>query len=251
MLLFIFTKLYRICRRYSFKYISCYCLSISRVRIRSTSLYSNTSHVIVYQWPSFFFFGFVWIQIHLMLLFIHNGEMVPYCISNSNTSHVIVYLATGGKGVRTFSIQIHLMLLFIQWFSCNHLSGFHIQIHLMLLFITRAARKKLVWDLFKYISCYCLSLTSLILSIIPLNSNTSHVIVYHTGVFCKNLRLRIQIHLMLLFIILSGATWRGMSDIQIHLMLLFICGLFSKWVKTQIFKYISCYCLSPHIYSLS
>ena len=200
MLLFIFTKLYRICRRYSFKYISCYCLSISRVRIRSTSLYSNTSHVIVYQWPSFFFFGFVWIQIHLMLLFIHNGEMVPYCISNSNTSHVIVYLATGGKGVRTFSIQIHLMLLFIQWFSCNHLSGFHIQIHLMLLFITRAARKKLVWDLFKYISCYCLSLTSLILSIIPLNSNTSHVIVYHTGVFCKNLRLRIQIHLMLLFI---------------------------------------------------
>ncbi len=55
------------------------------------------------------------------------------------------------------------------------------------------------------------------------NSNTSHVIVYHNyaAVICQT------------------------SQIQIHLMLLFIKIVNALVVVLTIFKYISCYCLSP------
>ncbi len=96
---------------------------------------------------------------------------------------------------------------------------------------------------FKYISCYCLSVSRL-----------NPVLFF-----------RIQIHLMLLFIYLmcrctiSGISFKYIScyclsgfsktrpqtvQIQIHLMLLFISHTHNIVILPPIFKYISCYCLS-------
>ena len=77
---------------------------------------------------------------------------------------------------------------------------FYIQIHLMLLFIKTTAVFSSPVILFKYISCYCLSGQE----VLPTS-------------LC-----RIQIHLMLLFILGRGPLNRLLMSIQIHLMLLFI-----------------------------
>ena len=74
-----------------FKYISCYCLSSAAISSSFRLSNSNTSHVIVYL-DGLVFLALLFIQIHLMLLFI----LLP-------VSHQ----------VRSVKIQIHLMLLFI------------------------------------------------------------------------------------------------------------------------------------------
>ena len=75
---------------------------------------------------------------------------------------------------------------------------------------------------FKYISCYCLSVIGSLLTACIAYSNTSHVIVYPGRRTVRYSIPRIQIHLMLLFI---------------------LCG-FLLFNRPPLFKYISCYCLS-------
>ena len=88
---------------------------------------------------------------------------------NSNTSHVIVYLFHQGQTPHTGWIQIHLMLLFI----------------------AKTVTLSYWSHIFKYISCYCLSSTSSVSTILR----------------------KIQIHLMLLFIRgRTGAVWGGMTN---------------------------------------
>ena len=85
------------------------------------------------------------------------------------------------------------------------------------------AADKLRDRIFKYISCYCLSHGRLAAALLEGNSNTSHVIVYPC---CRCL-------------------WKSSTRIQIHLMLLFILSSGSMVISGGLFKYISCYCLSP------
>ena len=179
MLLFIFTKLYRICRRYSFKYISCYCLSMTVFLLLWIRMNSNTSHVIVY--PNLMHIRkrlhiFKYISCYCLspcgtlcasvsLLFKY---ISCYCLSgvfcfishftaDSNTSHVIVYR-------------------FCCWKLCvvtHHSNTSHVIVyHKRRVCSVQAAE-------FKYISCYCLSIYG--------NVRPSFI--------------RIQIHLMLLFIV--------------------------------------------------
>ena len=186
----------------TFKYISCYSLSVLRFLHLLRPRDSNTSHVTLY-------------QVQELKAAIERGY--------SNTSHVTLYHCLSGQKRYSVAIQIHLMLLFInvanstskglkkfKYISCYSLSvcrrdsgGFgQIQIHLMLLFISVAENMMPFhsvhsntshvtlyrrWNmegqielLFKYISCYSLSNRLSALCLIPVNSNTSHVTLYHT-----------------------------------------------------------------------
>ncbi len=118
-----------------FKYISCYCLSRRLSSAKTIRYDSNTSHVIVYREPLHYHCASVWIQIHLMLLFIgvqkfrlyvthliqihlmllfiHDSIGDLFFEIYSNTSHVIVYLSREETSCPGERIQIHLMLLFI------------------------------------------------------------------------------------------------------------------------------------------
>ena len=91
MLLFICQEKKHPARESAFKYISCYCLSLSPCNLGVIHSYSNTSHVIVYRLRPSLTFQEIYIQIHLMLLFIvlHPISFCRYL--DSNTSHVIVY----------------------------------------------------------------------------------------------------------------------------------------------------------------
>ena len=92
----------------------------------------------------------------------------------------------------------------------------------MLLFIIFIRAFRFQEVKFQYISCYCLSTSS------------AYRIIFFT----------ISIHLMLLFISLSGCGFGSGIFISIHLMLLFIIFFFRGHGKVCIFQYISCYCLS-------
>ena len=91
----------------------------------------------------------------------------------------------------------------------------------MLLFISLVSMLIPGSETFKYISCYCLSEDGHFKLAWLVDSNTSHVIVYHAKV--------------------PGA---AKYLIQIHLMLLFIYVKEKNFSKQAKFKYISCYCLS-------
>ena len=119
-------------------------------------------------------------------------------------------------------IQIHLMLLFIGKAGFRFRLWILIQIHLMLLFISSSFIRKnhSIW--FKYISCYCLSWTAPLPLCIRLDSNTSHVIVYRgpeVPTVCYAFNSNTS-HV----IVYPWQYWRPLL-----------------W---DIFKYISCYCLS-------
>ena len=98
-----------------------------------------------------------------MLLFIMPVRLPDSPQAYSNTSHVIVYRGSlnlaGGSRCRFKYIA-------------------SIQIHLMLLFIIAIVPLLPGLPVFKYISCYCLSLLPSLLHSPPQDSNTSHVIVY-------------------------------------------------------------------------
>ena len=161
---------------------------------------SNTSHVIVYLSLAAPGQGPLYIQIHLMLLFIADVKLINLSIR---------------------PIQIHLMLLFIYSSVTSRYSAISIQIHLMLLFI-HGVSSYVTYNLnsntshvivyrgrptyspcrtefkyiscyclsyrilqinelvrgFKYISCYCLSACRFLTTQEKNDSNTSHVIVY-------------------------------------------------------------------------
>ena len=76
--------------------------------------------------------------------------------------------------------------------------------------------------LFKYISCYCLSMLRQLISRWGINSNTSHVIVYRQ---CRTL-----MH-----------SWKPDSNTS-HVIVYLLSG--DKGIALHLFKYISCYCLS-------
>ena len=206
--------------------------------------HSNTSHVIVYHY-------FHPLQSELLEF----KYISCYCLSKKIIQKYL-----------QMQIQIHLMLLFIRperqvsggdrrfkYISCYCLSGSE-----------RAADA--AGEKFKYISCYCLSSfpsalgfesshsnTSHVIvylfrvfqiRITSQNSNTSHVIVYHFITLVPFADIKIQIHLMLLFILLCPFRAASASAIQIHLMLLFINGDYVILNGKRLFKYISCYCLS-------
>ena len=82
---------------------------------------------------------------------------------NFNTSHVTVY----------------------QSFSHSIITSSHISIHLMLRFIEVAIPALDPITEFQYISCYGLSRTSLTVSLLFQNFNTSHVTVYHKAALLK------------------------------------------------------------------
>ena len=111
---------------------------------------------------------------------------------------------------------------------------------------------------------FCIS----ILIIPHLHSNTSHVILYHRCqtystfhklfkyISCYSLSSSrvpscpstvIQIHLMLFFIPRAAVVPGGDRVIQIHLMLFFILSSAVHLDTAQLFKYISCYSLSPSL----
>ena len=76
------------------------------------------------------------------------------------------------------------------------------------------------------------------------NSNTSHVTLYRYLPVVMRLPVRIQIHLMLLFIYSHLPYSASTKYIQIHLMLLFIQMSIWLYMYHRSFKYISCYSLS-------
>ena len=157
------------------------------------------------------------------------------------------------------------MLLFIRRFSSCTRQSSDIQIHLMLLFIHPSVQSRCPLTPFKYISCYCLSGVAHITSQQDRNSNTSHVIVYrqvnkltHAGqrfkyisCYCLSTALNSSFscasdsntsHV----IVYPGRSrdWNERWEIQIHLMLLFIKNTEYGGIIGEVFKYISCYCLS-------
>ena len=144
---------------FTFKYISCYCLS----RIPASSLsygeIQNTSQVIFYPCTGDLFWNFKQFK-----------YISCYCLSHPPAHG-------SGQG----QIQIHLMLLFIVEFVRGFHSWHLIQIHLMLLFISGGTCRNENCRAFKYISCYCLSICQKFFRSLPINSNTSHVIVYLIG----------------------------------------------------------------------
>ena len=141
-----------------------------------------------------------------------------------------------------------------------------IQIHLMLLFIVPSCMFSVIYPLFKYISCYCLSQSNIYPRLfiadsntshvivyrgsltkgvtVPLDSNTSHVIVYRNWPqhWCGPGRFK---YISCYCLSRSHSAFASCAAIQIHLMLLFIMNELANMVNDYIFKYISCYCLSP------
>ncbi len=177
MLLFICQEKKHPARESAFKYISCYCLSLSPCNLGVIHSYSNTSHVIVYRLRPSLTFQEIYIQIHLMLLFIvlHPISFCRYL--DSNTSHVIVYLAADRSPVFVAAFK-YISCYCLSWESWQKESGLLIQIHLMLLFIVFAMIPFPDTVKFKYISCYCLSVYHCPFRFSHHDSNTSHVIVY-------------------------------------------------------------------------
>ena len=97
-----------------FKYISCYYLSTLIPKRPKHLPHSNTSHVIIYRRKNTLLWNVLYIQIHLMLLFIWMITLFCHKAIYSNTSHVIIYRTRGGVKQNGICIQIHLMLLFIK-----------------------------------------------------------------------------------------------------------------------------------------
>ena len=142
--------------------------------------HSNTSHVILYQ--KYFRTEHILrrIQIHLMLFFIKTSLMYHLCgmqfkyISCYSLSSFIFLPAPSYSAFKYIScyslsrqkegnhgrgdIQIHLMLFFIEFQQHEFRRCDSIQIHLMLFFIEFVHLFPDVFVLFKYISCYSLSL---------------------------------------------------------------------------------------------
>ena len=135
-----------------------------------------------------------------MLLFILIRENFASLYVCFNTSHVTLYRGMASTNGMERYVSIHLMLLFIyilprnhlrmsvfQYISCYSLSSPFppnllysklVSIHLMLLFITSSQNIYYQYNPFQYISCYSLSVNILILFLLSLCFNTSHVTLY-------------------------------------------------------------------------
>ena len=143
-----------------------------------------------------------------------------------------------------FEIQIHLMLLFIkeQEFLMENITEFKYILCCYLSPYPAGNANSFNNSNTSYVVIYLTSLTTYTKSapysntsyvvIYPItaanwdeylaNSNTSYVVIYHGGNSYFLREIRIQIHLMLLFISAAGFRYSRSWLIQIHLMLLFI-----------------------------
>ena len=135
-----------------------------------------------------------------MLLFIQDGFQVLVGFRNSNTSHVIVYPVRTSRFIPSLRHSNTSHVIVYQWKMYQEGEVHLIQIHLMLLFILPGLHPATLKGVFKYISCYCLSVRFR----------------------RKRPACVIQIHLMLLFIRSLCLARLSLFHIQIHLMLLFI-----------------------------
>ena len=200
MLLFITVALLNFAYGDVFKYISCYCLSFA------------------FGWYPLKLF----IQIHLMLLFI-DIDGIEWCDEcHSNTSHVIVYPYPDNTDTDTDKFK---------YISCYCLSPAgdpvcHIK------------------QEFKYISCYCLSKVPGAAKYLNEDSNTSHVIVYRSPGGSFPPVSGIQIHLMLLFIPHKLRKTLGMNHSNTSHVIVYRDLDQRGGGADGAFKYISCYCLS-------
>ena len=144
-----------------FKYISCYCLSAAGLPdIHQILLFKYISCYCLSgangEWKNLR----ISIQIHLMLLFIFvatSQEKEVY--EDSNTSHVIVYRISAAWLILVIHIQIHLMLLFIFTrrsgiVAIPNSNTSHVIVY------PKTPQKETGAFLFKYISCYCLSISA-------------------------------------------------------------------------------------------
>ena len=134
-----------------------------------------------------------------MLLFIYISEHDSGVNKNFNTSHVTVYLPEDYKLESVYEFQyISCYCLSIgipnvnKWsynFNTSHVTVYQIlvtsdeyalliSIHLMLLFIKQNEKLYDLLERFQYISCYCLSRSSMFAFLFSLHFNTSHVTVY-------------------------------------------------------------------------
>ena len=146
-----------IVKRFSFQYISCYSLSLRYSQDNISDICFNTSHVILYH-----------------CLQSQNAQR-SQCF---NTSHVILYRLSGLPFRIFCDVSIHLMLFFIkaplaEWerrglcFNTSHV--------ILYPELERMTEECL---LFQYISCYSLSVTTIIWTAFITSFNTSHVILY-------------------------------------------------------------------------
>ena len=135
-----------------------------------------------------------------MLLFIPASMFWSSVPGDFNTSHVTVY---------RYSMMLHSPRY--SNFNTSHVTVYRVTVSPTFRF-----------NVFQYISCYCLSESDWI----PTTGN------------------RISIHLMLLFIRCLSWKTKPVKRISIHLMLLFIISKIVYVIRFLTFQYISCYCLS-------
>ena len=205
--------------------------------------YSNTSHVILYHGVLSCRYLLDCIQIHLMLFFIFLRSLCKIISTHSNTSHVILYprhRTSCSSGIR---IQIHLMLFFIRskivyknptstfkYISCYSLS------HTCLLVLTYVCE-------FKYISCYSLSWYH---RVVPsLQNPFKYISCYSLSQRSRNHRsynIFKYISCYSLSMPLSTALFHSRNSNTSHVIL--YPAIVCKTGSAPVFKYISCYSLS-------
>ena len=136
MLLFILNEAQNKYNAALFKYISCYSLSAREGSISALITNSNTSHVTLYQIQFDRGTELLLIQIHLMLLFIVSDLLHRCSDQHSNTSHVTLYHHEEyfGSPAGRYSNTSHVTLYPEVSMNCQ------------------------IARIFKYISCYSLSL---------------------------------------------------------------------------------------------
>ena len=147
---------------------------------------------------------------------------------------------------KCFTISIHPMLLFI-WNPWDwRIYSRNISIHPMLLFIWFSKSRLIIFALFQYIPCYCLSGRWAPKRRRLYNFNTSHVTVYlYSSQKFKLTDAHFNTsHVTVYQRILTQYSW--ILCISIHPMLLFIDAHNEIMRMFYKFQYIPCYCLSIH-----
>ena len=142
----------------SFQYITCYCLSQTRVQKWQGRPCFNTSHVTVYPFRRpIWYFG----------------------LYRFNTSHVTVYPRIPALRPAPFWFQ-YITCYCLSCTPCVAGMPKMVSIHHMLLFIRLVKALLTFYNMFQYITCYCLSLYAGPASDANRCFNTSHVTVYLT-----------------------------------------------------------------------
>ena len=181
----------------------------------------NTSHVTLYltaHEPDYPILKFQYISCYSLSL---RKRFLFYLCTRFNTSHVTLYRRTDRKLSEQFYVSIHLMLLFIIFMKENSIWKFRFNTSHVTLY-QEFDEDDIICALFQYISCYSLSrLDSAGRFIEEMFQYISCYSLSGSGECCS-CNKKVSIHLMLLFIEMSGK-----------------CNL-----EAIRFQYISCYSLS-------